>query len=79
MSIQTRFFLERAAHEAERAEAESLANVRDGHLRAEAAWLQLAERSARGDELRAKDAQRKADLAVVQAQEDADAMRGGRD
>ena len=79
MSIQTDFFLERAVHEATQAKAESLANVRDGHLRAEAAWRQLAERSARGDELRAKDAQRKADLAVEQARQAADAMRGGRD
>lgn len=79
MSLQTEFFLERAASEARRAEAATLINVRDNHRRAEAAWVQLAERSARGDQLRADDAMRKAERAVLQAQQEADAMRGGRD
>lgn len=79
MSMQTDFFLERAAYEAKRASAASLSNVRDAHLRAEAAWLQLAERSARGDELRAEDAKRKAERAVLEAQQKADALRGGRE
>ena len=48
MSAQTDFFLKRAADEAKRASEAGLANVRDGHLRAEAAWTQLAERAARG-------------------------------
>lgn len=79
MSAQTEFFMERAAQEAAKANGASLLNVRDGHLRAEAAWMQLAERSARGDELRAREAERKAEQAVLEAQREADAMRGGRE
>lgn len=79
MSQQTDFFLARATEEARLADQADLLNVKNGHLRAQAAWTKLAERSARGDALRASDAERKADLAVLEAQQQADAMRGGRE
>ena len=79
MSQQTDFLLERVVQEEKLAKAASLANVRNNHLRAAEAWRQLAERSVRGDVLRAKEAERKAERDALAAQERADAFRDSRD
>lgn len=79
MSNQTDFLLERVAEEEKLAKAASLDNVRDNHLRAAEAWRRLAERSVRGDVLKAQDAERKAERDALAAQERADAMPDGRD
>lgn len=50
----------RAAEARADAEAATLANVRDRCLRAEAAWLDMAERAGRTDEARARHAAAKA-------------------
>ncbi len=50
----------RAAEARADADAATLANVRDRCLRAEAAWLDMAERAGRTDEARARHAAAKA-------------------
>ena len=52
MSQQSTFYLARAAEERAKSQASSLANVRDGHLRAAAAWDALAARSVKADRMR---------------------------
>ena len=59
MSSQTLFFTERRDAEQKLADAATLANVRDNHLRAAAAWDVLASRAIRGDRLRAEEQRRK--------------------
>lgn len=59
MSSQSLFFSERRDAEIELANAATLANVRDNHLRAAAAWDVLAARSVRGDRLRVEEQKRK--------------------
>ena len=59
MSSQSLFFSERRDAEIKLAEAATLANVRDNHLRAAAAWDVLAARSVRGDRLREEEQKRK--------------------
>jgi hypothetical protein len=46
MSGQHEFYLERAAEARAAAEATNLENVRQRHLRAEAAWIDMANRVA---------------------------------
>ncbi len=58
------FFLARAAQARAEAEAASLDHVRERCRRSEAAWTQLADRAARSEQLRAADAQRKAEQSV---------------
>ena len=58
---QRDFYITRAAEAQALAEAATLANVRDRHLRAFQAWEEMAERATRTDEareatLRAKEA-----------------------
>ena len=54
MSIQRDFYLERAAEARTTAGEATLDNVRDRWLRAEATWTEMAERSERGEKMRAK-------------------------
>jgi hypothetical protein len=54
MSSQHQFYLERAAEARVGADAATLDNVRERWLRAEASWTEMAARSKRGDEMRAK-------------------------
>ena len=62
MSTQSTFYQARASEERTKADASSLSNVRDGHLRAAAAWDALAARSMRADRMRAEEEQRKSDV-----------------
>ena len=66
MSQQSEFLLARANEERVKAEASTLANVRDGHLRAAAAWDALANRSVRSDRLREEEERRKADVKAAE-------------
>lgn len=52
MSTTSEFYLARAAESAREAEAATLDNVRDRCRRSEAAWLSMATRIARGEEMR---------------------------
>jgi hypothetical protein len=63
MSHLSTFYLDRVADEQAKAENSTLANVRDSHLRAAAAWDALATRSLRSDRLREAEERRKAELA----------------
>lgn len=60
MSGQSLFYFNRAEEARRLAEGEVLQNVRDGHLRAAAAWDALAARSQRADRLRSEEELRKA-------------------
>ena len=51
VSIQSNFYQTRAAEERDKAIGSSLDNVRDGHLRAAAAWDALAARSMKADRM----------------------------
>ncbi len=62
MSTQSTFYLARAAEERDKAEGSSLHNVRDGHLRAAAAWDALAARSLKADRMRAEEELRKSEV-----------------
>ena len=62
MSTQSTFYLARAAEERDKAEGSSLDNVRDGHLRAAAAWDALAARSLKADRMRAEEELRKSEV-----------------
>jgi len=59
LSSQSLFFSERRDAEYKLADSATLANVRENHLRAAAAWDVLAARSVRGDRLRAEEQKRK--------------------
>ena len=62
MSTQSTFYLARASEEREKAQGSSLDNVRDGHLRAAAAWDALAARSLKADRMRAEEEVRKSEV-----------------
>jgi len=55
------FFLARAAQARAEAEAATLEHVRERCRRSEAAWVALAERAERSEQLKAADAARKAE------------------
>lgn len=74
MSTQSDFYLNRAAAERELADASALNNVREGHLRAAAAWDLLASRSVKGDRMRAEEEKRKAAVRADQEAADASAL-----
>jgi hypothetical protein len=57
------FFLARAEQARAEAEAASLGHVRERCRRSEAAWMALAERAERSEQLKADEALRKADKA----------------
>ncbi len=63
VSAHSDFLLGRAAAERRLAEAAALDNVRDGHLRAAAAWDRLAARAVSSDKFRAEEVRRKAEAA----------------
>lgn len=67
MSQQSTFYLARAAEERTKSAASSLANVRDGHLRAAAAWDALAARSVKADRMREAEELRKAEVKADEA------------
>ena len=67
MSQQSTFYLARAAEERAKSNACDLANVRDGHLRAAAAWDALAARSVKADRMREAEEQRKAEVKADEA------------
>ena len=67
MSHQSEFYLARASEERVKADAANLANVRDGHLRAAAAWDALASRSVKADRMREEEERRKAEVKAEEA------------
>ena len=60
MSVTRKFYSERAADARRDADTANLANVRDRHLRAAAAWEVMAARLARTERMRAETDARKA-------------------
>ena len=62
MSTQSTFYQARAAEERDKAAGSTLDNVRDGHLRAAAAWDALAARSLKADRMRAEEELRKSEV-----------------
>ena len=62
MSTQSTFYQARAAEERDKASGSNLDNVRDGHLRAAAAWDALASRSLKADRMRAEEELRKSEV-----------------
>ncbi len=62
MSTQSTFYQARAAEERDKASGSNLDNVRDGHLRAAAAWDALAARSLKADRMRAEEELRKSEV-----------------
>ena len=62
MSTQSTFYQARASEEREKATGSNLDNVRDGHLRAAAAWDALAARSLKADRMRAEEELRKSEV-----------------
>ena len=62
MSTQSTFYQARAAEERDKATGSTLDNVRDGHLRAAAAWDALAARSLKADRMRAEEELRKSEV-----------------
>ena len=62
MSIQSNFYQTRAAEERDKAVGSNLDNVRQGHLRAAAAWDALAARSLKADHMRAEEERRKSEV-----------------
>lgn len=66
MSIQSNFYQTRATEERDKAEGSTLANVRDGHLRAAAAWDALAARSMKADRMRAEEERRKSEVRMAE-------------
>ena len=68
MSHQSEFYLARASEERVKANAAKLNNVREGHLRAAAAWDALASRSVKADRMREEEERRKAEVKAEEAQ-----------
>jgi hypothetical protein len=66
MATQEEIFLLRAQEARREAEAATLDNVRQRCLRSEAAWLDMAHRAARTDQMRAKSEAEKARAALAQ-------------
>ena len=62
MSIQSNFYQARATEERDKATESTLENVRNGHLRAAAAWDALAARSLKADRMRAEEELRKSEV-----------------
>jgi len=62
VSTQSTFYQARAAEERDKASGSNLDNVRDGHLRAAAAWDALASRSLKADRMRAEEELRKSEV-----------------
>ena len=60
------FYLDRADEARKQAEAATLSHVRDRCRRSEAAWMQLAQRSAATEKMRLKQLQMKAAEAATE-------------
>jgi hypothetical protein len=54
MSTNHEFYLARAAEARDNADKSQLANVRDRCLRSEKAWMKMADRAERAEEMRSK-------------------------
>jgi hypothetical protein len=67
LSQQSTFYLARAADERQKSSESKLANVRENHLRAAAAWDALAARSVKADRMREAEEVRKAEVAAAGA------------
>ena len=67
LSTQSTFYQARAAEERDKATGSNLDNVRDGHLRAAAAWDALAARSLKADRMRAEEELRKSEVRSADA------------
>ncbi|HXH00502.1 MAG TPA: hypothetical protein VNI79_08865 [Sphingomicrobium sp.] len=67
MSIQSNFYQTRATEERDKATASTLHNVREGHLRAAAAWDALAARSLKADRMRVEEERRKSEVRAADA------------
>jgi len=71
MSVQHEFYLQRAAEARVLADAATLDNVRERWLLSEASWAEMAVRSERNEEMRAKLIAEKAmERAALQAADD---------
>ena len=68
MSIQSNFYQTRATEERDKATESTLENVRNGHLRAAAAWDALAARSLKADRMRAEEERRKSEVRGAEAE-----------
>ena len=68
MSIQSNFYQTRATEERDKATESTLENVRNGHLRAAAAWDALAARSLKADRMRAEEERRKSEVRSADAE-----------
>jgi hypothetical protein len=64
-SSNLEFFRARAAQARADAEAATLDHVRDRCRRSEAAWQALADRAERSEQMRAEEAQRKAEAGLT--------------
>lgn len=67
MSVTSEFYMTRAAECAREAEAATLDNVRDRARRSETAWLTMAHRLLRGEEMRDAAAAEKASRSDLEA------------
>jgi hypothetical protein len=70
VSTQSTFYQARAAEERDKATGSNLDNVRDGHLRAAAAWDALAARSLKADRMRAEEELRKSEVRSAELSND---------
>ena len=70
MSTQSTFYQARATEERDKAAGSNLDNVRDGHLRAAAAWDALAARSLKADRMRAEEEVRKSEVRSAEVPND---------
>ena len=68
MSIQSNFYQTRATEERDKASGSTLENVRNGHLRAAAAWDALAARSLKADRMRAEEERRKSEVRSAESE-----------
>jgi len=59
------FYLARAAQARAEAEAATLTHVRERCLRSEEAWTAMAERAERSEQMKAAEAQRKAEAGLT--------------
>jgi hypothetical protein len=59
------FYLARASQAGAEAEAATLEHVRERCLRSEAAWTAMAERAERSEQMKAAEAQRKAEAGLT--------------
>lgn len=59
------FYLARAAQARDEAEVATLGHVKERCLRSEAAWIAMADRAERSEQMKAAEAERKAEAGLV--------------